>query len=99
MEGCTINHVTPIEAQIGFDMIRGKPNPSTIYRQAIGSLMFLMVSTRPELAFAVVRPSQFMEKSTNAVWVAVKRVFIYLRGSIEYGIIFEGKQNPISLLG
>ena len=47
----------------------------TPYRQAIGSLMYAAVATRPDIAFAVSTLSQFLENPGEAHWDAVKRVF------------------------
>ena len=51
------------------------------YRQAIGSLMWTAVATRPDIAFAVSLLSQFLENPSQIHWNAVKRVFQYLKGT------------------
>ena len=48
------------------------------YRQAIGSLMYLMVSTRPDIAAAVGILSRFMENPGRIHWEGVKRVLRYV---------------------
>ena len=60
------------------------------YRQAIGSLMYLMVGTRPDIAFAICRLAQFSENPTKEHWTAVKRVFRYIKGTHDYGILYDG---------
>jgi hypothetical protein len=61
---------------------RGKQAMSKIpYRQAIGSLMWAAVATRPDIAFAVSLLSQFLENPGGTHWTAVKRVFKYLKGT------------------
>src|SRR3979490_1681703 len=42
------------------------------YRQAIGSLMWAAVATRPDIAFAVSLLSQFLENPGQIHWAAVK---------------------------
>jgi hypothetical protein len=49
-----------------------------LYRQLIGSLMYL-VNTRPDICFAVNQLSQFMMELTRVHWVAVKHVLRYLK--------------------
>ena len=68
------------------------------YRQAIGALMYLMISTRPDLAFAVGKLARFCEKPQQKHWIAVKRVFRYLSGSTDLGLLFDGT-SPLELSG
>ena len=60
----------------------------TRYQEAIGSLMHLMVSTRPDIAYAVGRLSRYCQNPTEVHWKAAKQVFQYLKGSTERGIRF-----------
>ena len=50
------------------------------HRQAIGTLMYLMVGTRPDIAFAICRLAHFSENPTKEHWTAVKRVFRFIKG-------------------
>lgn len=59
------------------------------YRQAIGSLMYLAIGTRPDICYAVNLLSRFMENPSQAHVTAVKRVIRYIKGTSEYGIFFE----------
>lgn len=58
------------------------------YREAIGSLMYLMVCTRPDIAYIVGVLSRYVEKPTTVHWQAVKRIFKYLKGSTNHGLSF-----------
>jgi len=60
------------------------------YRQIIGSLMYLAVGTRPDIAFAVSNLSQFLENPSTKHWKVAKRVLRYLQGTVKLGIIFDG---------
>jgi Reverse transcriptase (RNA-dependent DNA polymerase) len=66
------------------------------YREAVGSLMYLALATRPDIAYAVGVVSRFCSNPGSAHWEAVKRVFKYLKGSSElwltYGV-FEGGER------
>jgi len=53
---------------------------STIYRQMIGSLMYL-TNTRPDICFAVNTLSQFMVEPRRVHWIAAKHVLRYLKGT------------------
>ena len=51
------------------------------YCQAIGSLMWAAIGTRPDIAFAVSLLSQFMESPGEVHWEVIKRVLRYLKGT------------------
>ncbi len=65
------------------------------YREAVGSLMYLAIATRPDISYAVGVVSRFLSNPKETHVNAVKRILKYLRGTIDYGIIFEKnhKQN------
>ena len=60
----------------------------TLYRSAVGRLMYAMVATRPDLAFAVSLATRYMSNPTNQNWELVKRIFRYIKGTLNYGIRF-----------
>lgn len=65
------------------------------FREALGSSMYLMLLSRPDIAFAVNQISQFCENPRRSHWSAAKRILSYLRGTIEYGIRFGPSITPI----
>ena len=46
----------------------------TIYQSMIGSLMYAMTATRPDVASAIVDPSRFNHDQTNQRMIALKRM-------------------------
>ena len=60
------------------------------FHQAIGSLIYLVSCTRPDLAFAVNRLSQFVESPQIHHLDAVKHVIRYLSGTKAFGIQCSG---------
>ena len=68
------------------------------YASAVGSLMYAMVCTRPDIAHAVGVLSRFMSKPGKEHWTAVKRVFRYLRGTSDYGLCYQGRPGLDSVL-
>ena len=68
------------------------------YRSAIGSLMYLMVCTRPDLAAVIGVLSRFLENPGQVHWEAVKRVFRYLKLTVSWGLKFT-KQSSLVLDG
>ena len=61
------------------------------YASVVGSLMYAMVCTRPDIAHAVGVLSRFMSKPGKEHWTAVKRVFKYLCGISDYGLCYQGR--------
>ena len=62
---------------------------ATLYRQMIGSLMYLM-NTRPDICFVVNTLSQYMVDPRQVHLVAAKHVLRYLKGTIDYGLRYAG---------
>jgi len=60
------------------------------YASVVGSLMYAMVCTRPNIAHAVGVLSRFMSKLGKEHWTTSKRVFRYLNGTSDYGLCYQG---------
>ncbi|XP_042003806.1 secreted RxLR effector protein 161-like [Salvia splendens] len=60
------------------------------YANIIGSVMYVMICTRPDLAHAVSITSRYMSNPGKAHWQALKWMLRYLRGSSDYGIMYKG---------
>ena len=69
------------------------------YSNAIGSVMYLMVCTRPDLAYVVSTLSRFMTNPGPYHWEAVKWLLKYLRGTYNVGLIYRHKSNSVRLKG
>ncbi len=68
--------------------LRQSINP-TLYRQAIGSLIYLMTATRPDISYAVSFLSRFMQEPRELHWRFVKRLLRYVKTTKEYSLIFK----------
>jgi len=64
------------------------------YAELVGSLLYLSVCTRPDIAYAVGVLARFMSKPSTAHWLAAKAVVRYIAGTTDYGIIF-GKEEGL----
>lgn len=62
------------------------------YASAVGSLMYAMVCTRPDIAHAVGVVSRFLSNHGKEHWVAVKWIFRYLRGTSRLCLKFGDNQ-------
>ena len=52
------------------------------YRNAVGSLMYIMLGTRPDISYAVGIVSKFLDMPGEQHWIAVKRILRYLKGTV-----------------
>ena len=68
---------------------------NTPYREAIGSLMYAAVATRPDIAYAVSTLSQFLNNPGVLHWEATKRVFRYLAGTKDYELTYGGERHDL----
>ena len=62
---------------------------SVDYGSAIGSLQYLSCTTRPDIAFAVGQLASFTSDPGVAHWNAIKHLFRYIQGSIDFGITYS----------
>ena len=62
------------------------------YSSAVGSLMYCMVCTRPDIAHAVSTVSRFLSNPGKEHWEAVKWIFKYLRGTSKLCLSFGGSK-------
>ena len=63
------------------------------YRQVIGSLMYLMIGSRPDLAFVIGKLSQHSESPNEFHWIALKRALRYVNSTRNYGILYDGSKS------
>ncbi|GJY89388.1 retrovirus-related pol polyprotein from transposon TNT 1-94 [Tanacetum coccineum] len=75
---------------------QGKPIDPICYRRMIGTLMYL-TSSRPDLVFVVCMCVRYQANPTKKHLHAVKRIFRYLKGTINIGLWYS-KDSCIALI-
>lgn len=70
---------------------------STLYRQLVGSLLYL-THTRPDISYAVGVCSRYMKEPHELHWKATKRILRYVKITSSFGI-FYAADCPLSLIG
>jgi hypothetical protein len=65
---------------------------ATLYREIIGSLMYLM-NTRPDICFSVNTLSQYLVEPRRVHLVAAKHVMRYFKGMLDYGLCYTGDDD------
>ena len=86
---------TPIEAPAEY---KADPSDVTAFKSTLGQVMYLMVRTRPDIAYAVCKLSTFSNNPTITHWKALKRVLRYLAGTRNRGVTYGGASN-MNLMG
>ena len=61
------------------------------YASAVGSLMYAMLCTRPDICFAVGVASRYQSNPGLDHWVAVKTILKYLRRTRNYMLVYSGQ--------
>ena len=66
------------------------------YAFAVGSLMYAMLCTRPDICYAVGVVSRYQSNPGPEHWIAVKHILKYLRRTRDYMLVYKGGVlNPV----
>ena len=86
---------TPMEPGLKLSAQSSSPLvDETLFRQLVGSLIYL-TATRPGISFVVSYISRFMSAPKADHWIAMKRVLCYVRGTLDYGLLYTRSSDPI----
>ena len=66
------------------------------YASAIGSLMYAMVCTRPDIAHAMGVVSRYMSNPGKQHWEAIKWILRYLKGTLGSSLCFTGADMKLT---
>ena len=77
---------TPIDISQHLSKNKGESISQIEYARVIGSLMYLMSCTRPDLAYTVSRLARYTSNPSAEHWKAIVRVLRYLRFTRDYGL-------------
>nr|GEY07578.1 retrotransposon protein, putative, Ty1-copia subclass [Tanacetum cinerariifolium] len=70
------------------------------YANAVGSLMYLMVCMRPDIAYAASIVSRYLANPGKKHWEAVKWILKYLRGTVNVGLVYgTNHSNHVDVTG
>ena len=93
---------TPLEPGRKFQQLSPDDEPFNVqsYQQAIGCLTYVSTATRPDIAAADGVLSQYMPRPSKDHFMGVKRVLIYLKETLKYGLQFSpGEEGEPELVG
>ena len=66
------------------------------YPELVGALLHLARGTRPDIANAVRVCSKYMPRYNKTHWKAALRILAYLKGTSDYGLVFDGNTSGVS---
>ena len=86
---------TPLPAGAVLEKNVGTSSESfqTLYQSIIGSIMYAMLGTRPDIAFAVTRLSKFASNPSQQHLNYARYILKYLQGTKEYALCYDGASN------
>lgn len=89
--------LTPLETKINYIALNSDEKVDAPCQSAIGSLMYVMLCTRPDLSTCVNILSRYANKNNNELWKCLKRVMRYLKGTMNLKLTYE-KNNYKNIL-
>nr|GEV27580.1 retrovirus-related Pol polyprotein from transposon TNT 1-94 [Tanacetum cinerariifolium] len=96
-ESCDLVDTPMVEKSKLNEDKEGKAVDPSHYRSLIGTLLYLIAS-RPDLQFSICMYARYQARPTKKHLHAVKRIFRYLRGTVNRGLWYL-KDSSISLTG
>jgi hypothetical protein len=103
VRGANIAEADAIAGSTSKSMKRGRADksldPSHLqYREIVGSLMYLMISTRPDLCYAVSYLARYMNCYNSSHYNAAVHVLKYVAGTRSSGIVYR-RNSPLYPVG
>lgn len=80
---------TPYDSSIKLLENSGRAVAQLEYASAIGSLMYVVHCTRPDIAFAVCKMSRYTSNPSTEHWKAIGRILGYLKRTINLGLFYN----------
>ena len=100
-----MNEAKPVGIAVDSGIKLTKANEDTelintsLYQTAVGGLLYLATKTRLDITYAVNSVARFCANPTKQHWTAVKRIFRYLRGTINHSLLYEKIKGSKELVG
>ncbi|KAD4179844.1 hypothetical protein E3N88_28435 [Mikania micrantha] len=68
------------------------------YASAIGSIMYAMLCTRPDVSYALSMTSRYQQNPGERHWVAVKNILKYLRRTKDMFLVYGGVEEELTVV-
>lgn len=76
---------------------KADPVDVKMYREVVGSLIYIMTCTRPDLCWIVSRLSQHLSEPNENHWLTDKHVLRYLKGTIHHKLCYRKCETDLKL--
>ena len=70
-----------------------------MYKEMVGSLIYAMMCTQPDLSWVVTKLSQHLSNPTDVDCIMLKHVFRYIMGTLNYHLCFRKSVDGLKLNG
>ncbi|GJR75320.1 hypothetical protein Tco_0087685 [Tanacetum coccineum] len=97
---------TPLASQFKISVAMSPKNDAEMaymekvpYANAVGSLMYAMICTRPDISHVVGMVSKYMHNPGKGHWQAIKWILRYIHNTVDVGLVFEHESSqwaPVS---
>jgi len=99
MEESRMTTYTPLNTGVKLvkSGLANEPESETVnikeYQAAVGSIMYAMLGTRPDIAHAISKLAQYSSDPRKQHWNAVKQLVRYLATTADYGLTYNGEHE------
>ncbi|XP_053686458.1 uncharacterized protein LOC128735997 [Sabethes cyaneus] len=81
---------TPMENRLKLAKREESKRTMLPYRELVGCIMYVSLTSRPDLAAAVNYFSQFQACPNDEHWVHLRRILRYVKATLELGLMYQG---------
>lgn len=89
---------TPLENKLNYHELNSDETIDAPCRNLIGCLMYAMLCTRPDLCISINILSRYQSKSNKELWICLKRVLRYIKGSIDLKLIYKRSDTCVNMI-
>ena len=90
---------TPCDPNLHFSDSDDSIVDVTRYRELIGSLIYAMTCTRPDICWIVAKLSHDLSKPTAEHHACAKQVLRYIKGTVNYELVYRKSDQPLKVSG
>src|SRR3954470_2189667 len=69
------------------------------YASAVGSIMYAMLCTRPDVALAINMAGRFQSNAGKEHWMTVKGILKYLKRTKDMSLVYGGMEEELAVMG